>query len=58
MPDKTDLSFRRLILFLFKDIFSILFYYFKVLDIILGRVCHCLLVMENGPENLEEVSYV
>jgi hypothetical protein len=60
MPDR--MYFRRLLLFLFEDIFSILFYIifsnFKVLDIILQVIVHILLVKANGPNILEKVSYL
>jgi hypothetical protein len=56
MPDEMDLSFRRLLLFLFEDIFSVLFYIifanFKVLDIILEMICHILNVRGNHPDFL------
>jgi hypothetical protein len=62
MPDKKNLSLRRLVLFLFEDIFSILFYVifpnFKVLDIILQIISQGLLVKGKYPNVLEEVSYI
>jgi hypothetical protein len=62
MPDRMDWWLRRLILFLFKDIFFILFYilfsYFKVLDIILKLFGHGSLVKENYLNYLEEVLYI
>jgi hypothetical protein len=58
MPDGMDFLFRRLILFLFEDIFSILFYTmfpnFKVLDMILDGVGHNLPVRAKVQDILEE----
>jgi quinol-cytochrome oxidoreductase complex cytochrome b subunit len=62
MPDKIDSSFRRWTFFLFENIFSILFYIifanFKVLDIVLERVVHNLVVKGKYPIILEKVSYI
>jgi hypothetical protein len=62
MPDQMDWLFRRLILFLLEDIFSILFCVifpnFKVLDIILEVVYHILNVRVKNPKDLEDVSYI
>jgi hypothetical protein len=62
MPDRIDLSFRRLILFLFEDIFSILFYIifpnFKVLDIILEIVGYTFIVNRKDPIVLEKVFHI
>jgi hypothetical protein len=53
MPNKMDSSLRRLILFLFENIFSILFYIifvnFKVLEVILERVFHIFIVKGKYP---------
>jgi hypothetical protein len=61
MPDRMDLSLRRL-LFLFENIFSILFYIifanFKVLDFVLEVVFHVLIFKEKYPNILEKVSYI
>jgi hypothetical protein len=61
MPDKMDLYVRRL-LFLFENIFLILFYIifanFKVLDIILERVIHIFIVRGNYQNILEKVLYI
>jgi hypothetical protein len=62
MLERTNSWFRRLILFLFKDISSILFFIifpnFKVLDFVLEVVGHGLVVKANNPNFLEEVSYI
>jgi hypothetical protein len=62
MYDKMDLSFKGLILFLFEDIFSILFYIifanFKVLDIILDFILQCFIVKKKFPKILKEVYYI
>jgi hypothetical protein len=62
MPDTMDIFFRRLILFLFENIFSTLFYIifpnFKVLDIILERVGHIFVVRGKDRKDLDEVSYI
>jgi hypothetical protein len=61
MPDKMDSSIRRL-LFLFENIFSILFYIiianFKVLHIVLESFIHVLIVKGKNPNILEKVLYI
>jgi hypothetical protein len=61
MPDRMDISFRRL-LFLFGNVFLILFYIifvnFKVLDIVLERFGHILIVKGKDPNILEKVVYI
>jgi hypothetical protein len=62
MPERMDSLFRRLILFLFEYIFSILFYIiflnFKVLDMFLEVMGHGFFVKGKYPNILEEVSYI
>jgi hypothetical protein len=59
MPERLDTLFRRLRLFLFNDIFSVLFCVlipdFKVRHILLRVLIHVLDVKENNPNILEEV---
>jgi hypothetical protein len=59
MPDRIYSCFRRLILFLFKKIFSILFYIifanFEELDIFLESLRHILFVKGKYPNFLEKV---
>jgi hypothetical protein len=61
MPERMYLSLRRL-LFLFENIFSILFYIimanFKVLDMTLERFVYVLVVNGKCPNFLEKVLYI
>jgi hypothetical protein len=61
MPDRIDFFIRRLKLFLFNDIFSVLFYVsipdFKVRDMVLTVMNHILDVKEKVLKILEKVFF-
>jgi hypothetical protein len=61
MPERMDFFIRRLRLFLFNDVFSVLFCMlipdFKVGDIVLAVIIHIFHVKESIPKTLEKVFF-